>query len=71
MLNYDKIRVKAIPNVNGSCYVSRYRLGEDKKELINFYDRDSTPLTNRYRWGRNLTMSQLARATGERLRPLM
>lgn len=51
--------------------VSRYRLGEDKKELINFYDRDSTPLTNRYRWGRNLTMSQLARATGERLRPLM
>lgn len=51
--------------------VSCYRLGEDKKELINFYDRDSTPLTNRYRWGRNLTMSQLARATGERLRPLM
>lgn len=51
--------------------VSRYRLREDKKELINFYDRDSTPLTNRYRWGRNLTMSQLARATGERLRPLM
>lgn len=51
--------------------VSRYRLGEDKKELINFYDRDSTPLTNRYRWDRNLTMSQLARATGERLRPLM